>query len=113
MKKALKIAILAGGAAVAAKLLSVRKSSWRDLTEAEVREKLDARMPTWVSDERREAVAEKAVSTMRERGVLRDEDAAPVMGAAAATEASGDATVAGDPASEDGGDGTEAGSEPA
>ena len=74
MKKLAKLAMLVGGIAFAAKLVAAKKSEWPGLTESEVREKLDSRLPDRVSDEKRAAVADKVVSKMRERGVLREEE---------------------------------------
>jgi len=73
VKKLVKLALIVGGIAFAAKLVAAKKSEWRGLTESVVREKLDSRLPDRVSDEKRAAVADKVVSKMRERGVLREE----------------------------------------
>ena len=40
----------------------------------EIREKLEARLPSRIPDDKRAAVADKVVSKMRERGVIREED---------------------------------------
>ncbi len=74
MKKLVRFALIVGGIAFAAKLVAAKKSEWRGLTEPEVRDKLDSRLPDRVSDEKRAAVADKVVSKMRERGVLREEE---------------------------------------
>ncbi len=47
------------------------------LTESEVRDKLNSRLPDRVPDEKRAAVADAVVSKMRAKGVLRVEDAPP------------------------------------
>ena len=73
MKKLMKLALIVGGAAVAAKLVSTKKAEWPGLSESEVREKLDSHLPERVPEEKRAAVADKVVSKMRERGALRDE----------------------------------------
>lgn len=73
MKKLVKLALLVGAIAVAAKLAGAKKAAWHGLTESEVREKLESRLPKRVPDEKRAAVADKVVSKMRERGALRDE----------------------------------------
>ena len=73
MKKLIKLGILVGGIAFAAKLVSAKKAEWEGLTEPEVRAKLDSRMPDKVPSDKREAVADKVVSKMREKGVLRED----------------------------------------
>ncbi len=74
MKKLLKLALIVGGIAAVSKLVTAKQAEWHGLTEPEVREKLDARLPGRMPDEKRAAVTEKVVSTMRERGVLREQD---------------------------------------
>ena len=74
MKKLVKLALLVGAIAVAAKLVAAKKAAWHGLTESEVRDKLESRLPKRVPDEKRAAVADKVVSKMRERGALRDEE---------------------------------------
>ena len=74
MKKLVKLAVIVGGATLVAKLIATKKSKWQDLTEAEVREKLDRRLPHRVSEEKRAVVADEIVSKMRKRGAIREED---------------------------------------
>ena len=74
MKKLLKLALLVGGIAAVAKLVAARKSEWTGLTETQVREKLDAKLPDRMPDEKRTEVAEKVVSKMQERGLILEED---------------------------------------
>ncbi len=74
MKKLVKLALIVGGIAIAAKLVAAKKAAWQGLTESEVRDKLESRLPRRVPDEKRAAVADKIVSKMRERGALRDEE---------------------------------------
>lgn len=73
MKKLLKVALIIGGIAAVAKLVGAKKSEWTGLTEPQVREKLEARLPGRMPNEKRAAVADKVVSKMRERGVIREE----------------------------------------
>ncbi len=79
-----------------AKLVAAKKADWQGLTEAQVREKLDSRLPGRMPDEKRAGVADKVVSKMRERGVLREQDEAtapaPTENGATST-SSADATV--------------------
>ncbi len=77
MKKLLKLALLMGGIAAVARLVSAKKADWQGLTESEVRAKLDARLPDRMPPEKQAAVADKIVTTMRDRGVLRAEESAP------------------------------------
>lgn len=74
MKKFVKLVLIVGGVTLLAKLVTAKKSEWRDLTESDIREKLDSRLAGRVPDEKRDAIADKVVSKMRERGVLRAED---------------------------------------
>ncbi len=73
MKKLIKLAVIVGAIAFAAKVAAAKKAGWRSLSEAEVRDRLDSRMPDRVPDHKRAAVADAVVSRMRERGVLREE----------------------------------------
>jgi hypothetical protein len=71
-----KLVLLAGSAALAAKLVTAKKGEWQGLSETEVREKLEARMPDRVPEDKRVAVAEKVVATMQTRGLLTEAAAA-------------------------------------
>ena len=70
MKKLIKFAIIIGAIAAAARLVGSKKAEWEGLTEAQVRGKLDERLPDRVPDEKRAMVADKVVATMRSRGKL-------------------------------------------
>jgi len=74
VKKLVKFGLIVGGIAFVAKLVSGKKSEWRGLTESEVRQKLDSRLPDRVPDQKRAAVADKVVSKMRTQGLLREEE---------------------------------------
>ncbi len=74
MKKLVKFGLIVGGIAFVAKLVSAKKSEWRGLTESEVRQKLDSRLPDRVPEQKRAAVADKVVSKMRTRGFLLEEE---------------------------------------
>ncbi len=75
-KKLIKLALVIGVVAVAARFVGAKKAEWEGLTESQVRDKLDAHMPDRVPDEKRAAVADKVVATMRSRGKLVEEKAA-------------------------------------
>lgn len=77
MKKFLKLALLVGGIAAVAKLVGAKKAEWAGLTESEVRAKLDARLPDRMPPEKQTAVADKVVTKMRDKGVLREEAETP------------------------------------
>ena len=77
MKKLIRLAVIVGGATLVAKLIAKKKSNWQGLTETEVRQKLDRRLPDRVPEDKRAFVADEVVSKMRKRGVLREEDPAP------------------------------------
>ncbi len=70
MKKLIKFAMIIGAIAAAARLVGSKKAEWEGLTEAQVRGKLDERLPDRVPDEKRAMVADKVVATMRSRGKL-------------------------------------------
>lgn len=74
MKKLVKFGLIVGGIAFAVKLVSGKKSEWRGLTESEVRQKLDSRLPDRVPEQKRAEVADKVVSKMRTRGFLLEEE---------------------------------------
>lgn len=73
MKKLIKLALLVGGVALAAKLLEAKKAEWEGLAESDVRAKLDARLPDKVPADKRAEIADKIVGKMREKGVLGEE----------------------------------------
>jgi len=75
MKKLIKLALVVGAITAASRLIGARKAEWTGLTESQVRDKLGARMPDRVSDEKQAAVADKVVATMRSRGKLVEDDA--------------------------------------
>ena len=76
MKKLIKLALMVGAVAVAAHFVGAKKAEWEGLTESQVRDKLDARMPDRVPDEKRAAVADKVIAAMRSRGKLVEDEAA-------------------------------------
>ncbi len=78
MKKLLKLALIVGAVAVVAKILVARESKWQGLTESEVRDKLESKLPKRVPEEKRAAFADKVVSKMQERGQLGAEEEPPV-----------------------------------
>ena len=73
MKKLIKLALLVGGVAFAAKLLETKKAEWEGLAESDVRAKLDARLPGQVPADKRTEIADKIVDKMREKGVLGED----------------------------------------
>ena len=101
VKKLLKVALIVGGIAAVAKLATARKAEWQGLTEPQVREKLDSKLPTRIPDEKRAEVADKVVAKMRERGVLAEDDEAETP-EAAVPEAETDADSTPDDAGENG-----------
>ena len=58
MKKLLKLALLVGGIAAVSKMVTAKKAEWEGLTETQVREKLDTKLPEQMPDEKRAMVAE-------------------------------------------------------
>ena len=75
MKKLVKLGLIIGAIVVIAKIVAAKKAKWEGLTESEVRDKLETRLPKRMPGEKRAAVADKVVSKMREKGALvQDED---------------------------------------
>jgi hypothetical protein len=72
-KKLIGLALFAGAVAVATKTLTAKKSEWKGLSESEVRQKVETRIPSRVPEDKRTALADRVVATMRDRGVLGDE----------------------------------------
>ena len=74
MKKLVKFALIVGAIVFLAKLVAAQKAKWEGLTESEVRDKIESRLPKQVPSDKRAEIADKVVSGMREGGVLGDED---------------------------------------
>lgn len=72
MKKLLLIAVLVGAVAFAAKKLTAGRDDWTNLTEDEARQRLNDRFPDRMPEEKKEAVTDRIVSKMREKGALID-----------------------------------------
>lgn len=68
-----RVALLLGGAALVAKMIGDKKNQWTGLSESEVRHKVEARLPDRVADEKRTAVVDKVVATMKSRGLLGED----------------------------------------
>jgi hypothetical protein len=75
MKKLIKFALVIGAVAMAARLVGAKKTEWEGLTESQVRDKLDTRLPDRIPDDKRAAVADKVVAKMRSRGKLAEDEA--------------------------------------
>lgn len=73
MKRLIGIAIVAGIAGAVAKMLKAKKAEWSGMTEPQVREKLDTRLPSRMPDDKRQAVADQIVSKMRDQGLIEEE----------------------------------------
>lgn len=56
---------------------SKRQREWHGLTESEARAKLDDKLPGKIPADKREAITDKVVAKMRDRGVITDDAAAP------------------------------------
>ncbi|GMQ86546.1 MAG: hypothetical protein BMS9Abin07_2128 [Acidimicrobiia bacterium] len=76
MKKLVKFVLIVGALAVLIKFVVSKESKWQGLTESQVRDKLESRLPKRVPDEKRSAFTDKVVSKMRERGDLREDEEA-------------------------------------
>jgi len=82
MKRLLPAAAALGLVAFAIKKkCSQQRDQWHGLSENDVREKLDHRLPSRMPDDRRAAMTDKIVGRMRDRGVIVDEADTSVDGA--------------------------------
>ncbi len=74
MKKLVKLGLIVGVIVVLAKIVTAKKAKWEGLTESEMRDKLETRLPKRMPGEKRAAVVDKLVSKMREKGALLEEE---------------------------------------
>ncbi len=74
MKKLVKLGLIVGVIVVLAKIVMAKKAKWEGLTESEIRDKLETRLPKRMPSEKRAAVVDKLVSKMREKGALLQEE---------------------------------------
>lgn len=72
MKKLLLIVGLIAVAALIAKKRGTGRADWQGLTEEEARQRLNDRFPNRMPEEKRDAVTDKIVSKMRDKGVIVD-----------------------------------------
>lgn len=72
MKKLIKLALIVGAITAAARLIGSKKAEWEGLTESQLRDKIDTRMPDRVPEAKRTAVQDKVVDKMRSRGKLAE-----------------------------------------
>lgn len=73
MKKILSIAALIGLVAFIVQKAKQDRERWQDLTEDEVRDQLDHRLPNQIPDEKRRVIADTIVTKMRDRGAIADD----------------------------------------
>lgn len=71
--KLIKLAFLVSGVAVAAKLVAARRDQLHGLAEADVRDKIESRIPKRVPEDKRAVVADKVIAQMRTQGFLAEE----------------------------------------
>ncbi len=88
MKKLVKLGLIVGVIAVLAKIVAAKMAKWEGLTESEIRDKLERRLPKRMPGEKRAAVADKVVSKMRQKGALVEEE--PSVSAATDNRGEGD-----------------------
>jgi hypothetical protein len=74
VKKLVMLGLIVGAIVVLAKIVAANKAKWEGLTESEIRDKLERRLPKRMPGEKRTAVADKVVSKMRETGALLEEE---------------------------------------
>ena len=76
MKRFLLIAAVLGLIALALKGRAKQREAWHGISEAEARDRLEQRLPSRIPEEKRDAVKEKIVGRMRERGIFEEADGA-------------------------------------
>jgi len=74
VKKLVKLALIIGAIVVLAKVVAAKMANWQGLTESEVRDKLESRLPKWVPGEKRAEIADEVVAGMRQRGALHEDE---------------------------------------
>ena len=73
MKKLLFIGALVALIAFIAQKAKEDRERWQGLSEDDVRERLDHRLPNQIPDEKRQAIADTIVTKMKDRGALTDD----------------------------------------
>ena len=74
-KRLIVLLVLVALVAACAKAKAQRESEWHGLTEREARDRLASKLPGKIPDDKREAISDKVIATMREKGVLSEDDA--------------------------------------
>lgn len=77
MKKLLKVLFFGALIAAAAQLIQAKKAEWENLTEEEVRTKLDTKLGTRVPEDKLAMIQDKVVDKLRTSGRLREDAGAP------------------------------------
>ena len=77
MKKLFKVLVFGAVIAAVAQLVQAKKAEWENLTEAEVRTKLDGKLGTRVPEDKLSMIQDKVVDKLRTTGRLREDVAAP------------------------------------
>lgn len=78
MKRLLRFGIFAAIAAAVFKMVASKKAEWDDLTEDQVRDKLQSKLSGRVPPEKLDDIQDKVVGKMKSRGKLRDNVNGPV-----------------------------------
>lgn len=73
MKKLILLIVVVAIIAALASLARAQKAKWYGLTEAEVREKLNAKFGNRLPEAKKDHVQDAIVNKMRARGALREE----------------------------------------
>lgn len=76
MKRLIKLALVIGAVSAASRMIRAKRAEWDGLTESQVRDKIEDRMPQRVPADKRTAVADTVVAKMRSRGRLGHDDPA-------------------------------------
>ena len=73
MKKFLFISAVIALIALIARKAMADRQQWEGLTEVDVRDRLDERLPSQIPDEKRQMIADTIVTKMKDRGAITDE----------------------------------------
>lgn len=73
MKKLFKLGLLAAVVGAVYKAISAKKEEWHDLSEDEVRGKLNDKLGERVPEDKLEKIGDKVVGAMRDKGHLRED----------------------------------------
>lgn len=72
MKKLLFVSVLIALIAFLVRKAMADRTEWEGLSEDDLRDRLDQRLPSQIPDEKRQAIADTIVTKMRDRGAIAE-----------------------------------------